>query len=99
MDHAKHLSEYDRDLVCVPETCSCGRETCRHYAHKRRSDARDNLFQICNHNLLLADAPEDHVFAEYAAELTMPCKILQGFIARKQGIMSRPLLRKVRNTY
>lgn len=56
MDHAKHLSEYDRDLVCVPETCSCGRETCRYYAHKRRSDARENLFQICNHNLLLADA-------------------------------------------
>ena len=173
MDHAKHLSEYDRDLVCVPETCSCGRETCRYYAHKRRSDARENLFQICNHNLLLADAthrinhrppilpdsclvildeghklpeaarqmfgrslrgedlrnlmeqmkierftrtaefftmhtrdllmlledaPEEHVFAEYAAELTMPYKILQGFIARKLGTMSRPLLRKVRNT-
>ena len=48
MDHAKHLSEYDRDLVCVPETCNCGRESCRYYAHKRRNDARENLFQICN---------------------------------------------------
>ena len=172
MDHVKNLSEYDRECVCVPETCSCGRTSCRYTTMKRLSDSRNNLFQICNHNLLLADAihrmnhmppilpdgcimiideghklpeaarqmfgcslqavdlldvtsrmkiekfirtaeffimhtkkiitllddpPEKHPFSEYADALVMPYKILQGFIKRKQDVMSKPLLRKVRN--
>ena len=173
MDHVNNLSEFDRERVCVPDTCNCNRKSCRYAIQKRHSDSRNNLFQICNHNLLLADAihrmnhrppilpdgcimiideghklpdaarqmfgrslqavdlldlmrqmkietfvrtaeffamytktllllledpPEKHAFPEYAAELLMPHKILQGFIARKLGVMSKPLLRKVRST-
>lgn len=56
MDEAAHLSGYDRERVCVPRICDCGREDCRYRAFLEDCDSGRYLFQICNHNLLLADA-------------------------------------------
>ena len=57
MDTAAHLSSYDRDRVCVPQTCNgCGQEDCRYLAFLEDCDSGSYPFQICNHNLLLADA-------------------------------------------
>ena len=57
MDTAAHLSNYDRDRVCVPQTCDCcGQKDCRYLAFLEDCDSGDFPFQICNHNLLLADA-------------------------------------------
>ena len=56
MDEAAHLSHYDRERVCVPRICDCQRETCRYRAFLEDCDSGRYLFQICNHNLLLADA-------------------------------------------
>lgn len=30
LDEAPHLSGYDRERVCVPKVCDCGREDCRY---------------------------------------------------------------------
>ena len=56
MDEAAHLSGYDRERVCVPQVCNCQREQCRYLLFLERCDSGLFLFQICNHNLLLADA-------------------------------------------
>nr|WP_325214159.1 ATP-dependent DNA helicase [uncultured Oscillibacter sp.] len=56
MDEAAHLSGYDRERVCVPRICDCGRETCNYLSFLEDCDSGRYLFQICNHNLLLADA-------------------------------------------
>ena len=57
MDTAAHLSSYDRDRVCVPQTCDdCKQEGCRYLAFLEDCNDNDYPFQICNHNLLLADA-------------------------------------------
>ncbi len=56
MDEATHLSHYDRERVCVPQICDCQREDCRYRAFLEDCDSGRYLFQICNHNLLLADA-------------------------------------------
>ena len=55
MDEAAHLSGYDRERVCVPRICDCEREGCRYRAFWEDCDSGRYLFQICNHNLLLAD--------------------------------------------
>ena len=57
MDTAAHLSSYDRDRVCVPQTCNdCGKEDCRYLDFLEDCTSGGYPFQICNHNLLLADA-------------------------------------------
>ena len=56
MDETAHLSHYDRECVCVPRICDCQRETCRYLAFLKDCNSGRYLFQICNHNLLLADA-------------------------------------------
>ena len=57
MDTAAHLSSYDQDRVCVPQTCDgCGWKDCRYLAFLEDCDSGGYTFQICNHNLLLADA-------------------------------------------
>lgn len=56
IDAAVHLSGYDRDRVCVPKVCDCGREDCRYRAFLEDCDNGGFAFHICNHNLLLADA-------------------------------------------
>ena len=56
MSEAAHLSHYDRERVCVPRICDCQRETCWYLAFLENCNSGRYLFQICNHNLLLADA-------------------------------------------
>lgn len=56
MDTAVNLSNYDRERVCVPQTCDCGQEECRYLSFLEECSAGGFPFQICNHNLLLADA-------------------------------------------
>ena len=56
IDEATHLSGYDRERVCVPRICECQREGCRYRAFLEDCGSGRYLFQICNHNLLLADA-------------------------------------------
>ena len=56
MDEAAHLSRYDRERVCVPPVCGCGKEDCRYHRFLRDCFEKQYQFQICNHNLLLADA-------------------------------------------
>lgn len=56
MDGAQHLSGYDRERVCVPSFCDCDDLDCRYQRFLKRCDTDWHIFQICNHNLLLADA-------------------------------------------
>ncbi|MDE7171032.1 MAG: ATP-dependent DNA helicase [Oscillospiraceae bacterium] len=56
MDAVAHLSNYDRERVCVPQTCDCGQKDCRYLTFLDECNSREYSFQICNHNLLLADA-------------------------------------------
>ena len=55
-DEAVHLSGYDRERVCVPQVCDCKRDSCRYRAFLEHCGSAQFTFQICNHNLLLADA-------------------------------------------
>lgn len=56
MDGTDHLSGYDRARVCVPGLCVCRGEDCRYRRFLDACDTAGYQFQICNHNLLLADA-------------------------------------------
>ena len=56
VDGVSHLSSFDRERVCVPRVCDCGRGDCRYRAFLKDCDSGEFSFQICNHNLLLADA-------------------------------------------
>lgn len=53
---AEHLSGYDRERVCVPQLCDCNRSECRYRLFMEVCESDHFHFQICNHNLLLADA-------------------------------------------
>ena len=57
MDHIPELSRFDRNRICVPQSCprDCvWHESCRFQQYLRDSMKPD--IQICNHNYLLADA-------------------------------------------
>ncbi|WP_455506271.1 ATP-dependent DNA helicase [Gemmiger formicilis] len=57
MDHIPELSRFDRNRICVPQSCprDCFmRLDCRYQQYLRDSMKPD--IQICNHNYLLADA-------------------------------------------
>ena len=56
MDRVSHLSGYDRERVCVPQVCDCKQRDCRYQRFLKTCDKDQFLFQICNHNLLVADA-------------------------------------------
>lgn len=56
LDHSLHLSGYDRERVCVPQVCDCAHPNCRYRGFLEHCDDSQALFQICNHNLLMADA-------------------------------------------
>ena len=56
LDMAAHLSSYDRERVCVPQVCDCRQGNCRYLCFMEVCDSDRYQFQICNHNLLLADA-------------------------------------------
>ena len=56
MDRVAHLSHYNKERVCVPQVCHCDREDCRYQRFLHGCETEQFLFQICNHNLFLADA-------------------------------------------
>ncbi len=56
MDRVSRLSGYDRERVCVPQRCDCKKADCRYRHYLDSCESSQYLFQICNHNLLLADA-------------------------------------------
>lgn len=56
MDGTAGLSGYDRERVCVPGLCDCGWDDCRYLRFLDTCGRLGYPFQICNHNLLLADA-------------------------------------------
>jgi len=55
MDRVEHLSNYDRRRVAVPHICDCEQQ-CRYKRFLENAASDKYIFQICNHNLLLADA-------------------------------------------
>lgn len=56
LDKAVHLSNYDRGQVCVPAVCDCRLPTCRYRLFVQESKSPEYLFQVCNHNFLIADS-------------------------------------------
>ena len=56
VDAVPHLSNYDLERICVPKVCDCQREDCQYLSFIDNCDTGQYAFQICNHNLLLADA-------------------------------------------
>ena len=56
LDMAPHLSGYDRERICVPPTCDCGKTECRYLCYLDVCASERYAIQVCNHNLLLADA-------------------------------------------
>ena len=58
MDGVSHLTSFDRERVCVSQHCDCNnceRQDCGYLAFLEDCDSGEFSFQICNHNLLLAD--------------------------------------------
>lgn len=56
MDSSAKLSDFDKRQICVPRACSCKRKNCRYLDFLDSCCSEKYLIQICNHNLLLADA-------------------------------------------
>ena len=57
MDRAGTVSNYDKKLIQVPRVCGgCTRKHCVYLDFLDDCAATPYLFQICNHNLFLADA-------------------------------------------
>lgn len=56
VDDIPHLSNYNREHICVPKVCDCQRGDCRYLSFIDVCDTGEHSFQVCNHNLLLADA-------------------------------------------
>ena len=50
------LKPYDLRRICVPKVCQCERSSCRYREFINECGTAKYPFQICNHNLLLADA-------------------------------------------
>lgn len=55
LDHAEGLGSFDRSQICVPSRCSCDKQMCGYKYFLKQAGRKDYLFQVCNHNLLLAD--------------------------------------------
>ena len=56
MDMVPAISSYDQKLVQVPRICKCRQRQCRYMDFLNDCTSTPYLFQICNHNLFLADA-------------------------------------------
>ena len=56
MDGIAKLSGFDKRQICVPRACNCKRKNCRYMDFLDSCCSEKYLIQICNHNLLLADA-------------------------------------------
>ncbi len=74
MDKAVHLSNYDRAQVCVPTVCDCRLPSCRYRLFIQESKSPEYLFQVCNHNFLIADSI--HRTREIAPLLPDCCSII-----------------------
>ena len=73
MDLAEHLSGYDRERVAVPQVCDCGHNSCRYLCYMEVCASDRYQVQICNHNLLLADAhPRQRGQATHPAKIQRP---------------------------
>ena len=55
LDEEPFLSAYDAKKIAVPEVCDCDRAACRYRQFLKECQSGRYLFQICNHNLLMAD--------------------------------------------
>ena len=55
LDLAPQLSGYDRERICVPQICDCGKNSCRYLCYMEVCASDQYDIQVCNHNLLLAD--------------------------------------------
>ncbi|WP_409967218.1 ATP-dependent DNA helicase [Bengtsoniella intestinalis] len=49
------LPAFERAQIGVPKECHCDKQICRYRLFLERAQSNDFHFQICNHNLLLAD--------------------------------------------
>ena len=72
MDMAGDISGYDQKLLQIPRICHCDRTQCRYQKFLEDCAVTPYLFQICNHNLFLADAISRHhryrpLFPDYCA--------------------------------
>lgn len=56
MDEVTHLSNFDKRQVCVPKSCDCKKTVCRYKEHISNCNDVGVMYQICNHNYLIADA-------------------------------------------
>lgn len=56
MDNVAKLSDLDKRQICVPRVCNCKKKNCRYMDYLDSCCSEKYLIQICNHNLLLADA-------------------------------------------
>jgi ATP-dependent DNA helicase DinG len=56
IDAVKHISKHNLEQIHVPEYCDCRGNNCRYQLFVKSCGLNRYLFQICNHNLLLADA-------------------------------------------
>ena len=56
MDNVAKLSDFDKRQICVPRVCNCKKKNCRYMDYLDSCCSEKYLIQICNHNLLLADA-------------------------------------------
>lgn len=74
LDKVAHLSSYDRGQVCVPAVCDCRLSSCRYRLFVQESKSPEYLFQVCNHNFLIADAI--HRYREIAPLLPDCCAII-----------------------
>ena len=60
IDEAGHIPPFDLKCIRVPGVCTCGQTQCRYRDFLDKCNNTPYLFQICNHNLLLADAMRKH---------------------------------------
>ena len=56
MDNVKGLPAYEKSNICVPTVCQCRLNTCQYKQYIAQRNSLLYLFQVCNHNLLIADA-------------------------------------------
>ena len=56
MDNVKGLPAYEKSNICVPTVCQCHLNTCQYKQYIAQRNSLLYLFQVCNHNLLIADA-------------------------------------------
>ena len=100
MDRVSHLSGYDRERVCVPQVCDCKQRDCRYQRFLKTCDRGQFLFQICNHNLLVAGGHMTVInFEKFSVDVQMnDLYLFMRKVLEKQNYDAR-LGRKMLKTY